>query len=71
MKLKAVVQKGISTKKDGGRPYLRMLSVNTRTAQKCIQELKTFRKKKEVKITNQKSHSIYDNRASRRDHRTC
>lgn len=45
-KLKAVVQMGISTKKDGGRPYLRMLSVNTRTAQKCIQELKTFRKQK-------------------------
>lgn len=69
MKVKAIVQMGISTKKDGGRPYLRMLSVNTRTAQKCIQELKTFREKKE-KITNQKSHSIYDNRASTRDHRT-
>uniref|UniRef100_A0A2P2KZY7 Uncharacterized protein n=1 Tax=Rhizophora mucronata TaxID=61149 RepID=A0A2P2KZY7_RHIMU len=28
-------------KKDGGNPYLRMLSAKTRTAQKCIQELKT------------------------------
>lgn len=29
------------TKKDGGNPYLRILSEKIRTAQKCIQELKT------------------------------
>ena len=29
------------TRNDGGRPYLRMLSTNTHTAQKCIQELNT------------------------------
>lgn len=29
------------TKNDGGKPYLRMLSAKTRTAQKCIQEMKT------------------------------
>ena len=33
----------IFTKNDGGNPYLRMLSAKTRTAQKCIQELKTCR----------------------------
>lgn len=31
----------ITTRKDGGRPYRRILSLKTRTAQKCIQELKT------------------------------
>lgn len=31
----------ILTKKDGGNPYLKMLSAKTRTAQKCIHELKT------------------------------
>lgn len=29
------------TKKEGGKPYLRILSAKIRTAQKCIQELKT------------------------------
>lgn len=32
------------TKNDGGKPYLRMLSAKIRTAQKCIQEVKTYRK---------------------------
>ena len=36
--------KSVYTKKDGGRPYLRTLSAKTRTAQKCIQELKTYRR---------------------------
>lgn len=31
------------TKNDGGNPYLKMLSAKIRTAQKCIQELKTCR----------------------------
>lgn len=40
----------IITRKDGGRPYRRMLSVKTLTAQKCIQELKTCNIMKEIKI---------------------
>jgi hypothetical protein len=31
-----------STKKEGGKPYRRMLSANTLTAQKCIHELNTY-----------------------------
>lgn len=38
-------QKSLITKKDGGKPYLRILSAKTRTAQKCIQELKTCKQK--------------------------
>ena len=40
------------TKKDGGNPYLRMLSAKTRTAQKCIQELKTC-SENAFRVTNQ------------------
>lgn len=32
------------TKNVGGNPYLRILSTDTRTAQKCIQEVKTCRR---------------------------
>jgi len=43
--------RGTGTRKDGGKPYLNMLSVNTRTAQKCIHELKTCVKASSTSFT--------------------
>lgn len=43
--VKEVYEYGYITKNDGGNPYLKMLSAKMRTAQKCIQEVKTCRSK--------------------------